>query len=323
MIERIVISSGHGKYIRGASGILDEVDEARRVVEELAEMLQERGIEVIVYHDDVSTTQNENLNRIVDFHNSQTRDLDMSVHFNAYVETEKAMGTEVLYVSQKNLAASLSQAIASVGFLNRGAKVRDDLFFLNSTEMPSVLLEVCFVDSEADAAVYRDNFSDICDAIADVFESDEDQIEPPRPPKPEPEEPLFSAVGPCSEFGGPDDEGVSAEEGLAFISDIEQAPQLFLPFQPAGTAGLARRLNPFVHYVACRWDYDVTPKAALLEDVALVRATKTGIALKAFPADWGPHEKTGRVADLSPGLLDDLGLETDDEVEVIFPYREE
>ena len=26
--DRIVISSGHGKYVRGASGIIDEVDEA-------------------------------------------------------------------------------------------------------------------------------------------------------------------------------------------------------------------------------------------------------------------------------------------------------
>jgi hypothetical protein len=134
---------------------------------------------------------------------------------------------------------------------------------------------------------------------------------------------LFHAVGPCSEFGGPEDEGVSEDEGLAFIQSVDDAPQLFLPYQPKGTTGLARRLNPFIHYVACRWDYDETPKESLLDAVALVRATKTGIALKAFPADWGPHEKTGRVADLSPGLLDDLGLETDDEVEVIFPYRED
>jgi hypothetical protein len=56
--------------------------------------------------------------------------------------------------------------------------------------------------------------------------------------------------------------------------------------------------------------------------VALVRSIRTGIALKAFPADWGPNQNTGRIADISPGLMDDLGIETDDEVEVIFPYRE-
>ena len=111
--------------------------------------------------------------------------------------------------------------------------------------------------------------------------------------------------------------GVSPNEGLAFIYNVEDAPHLFLPYQPKGTTGLARRLNPFVHYVACRWDYEVTPKEMLLEKLALVRAK--GIELKTFCADWGPHVDTGRVADLSPGLMEDLGISTDDEVEVIFP----
>jgi hypothetical protein len=58
----------------------------------------------------------------------------------------------------------------------------------------------------------------------------------------------------------------------------------------------------------------------MLEQMALVRSTRTGIALRAFPADWGPHQDTGRVADISPGLMEALGIETDDEVEVVFPY---
>jgi len=165
--NRIVISSGHGLKVRGAHGILDEVDEARRVTEHLADELRLRGVDVVTYHDDVSTSQNENLNRIADFHNSQTRDLDISVHFNAYEQVEKPMGTEVLYVTQSQLAASLSEAIASVGFIDRGPKKRTDLFFLNNTEMPAVLLEVCFVDSEADAELYSETFDDICTALAD------------------------------------------------------------------------------------------------------------------------------------------------------------
>lgn len=35
--------------------------------------------------------------------------------------------------------------------------------------------------------------------------------------------------------------------------------------------------------------------------------------------DWVPHQNTGRVADLSPGVAKFLGLQTDDEVEVIIP----
>lgn len=129
-------------------------------------------------------------------------------------------------------------------------------------------------------------------------------------------------VGKVSWFGGPDDEGVAPDEGLAFIYDVEDAPQLFLPEQPEDTTGLARRLDPEKYYVACRWDYDETPKEMLLNEMALVRSTKTGKMRRAYPADWGPHQNTGRVADISPGLMQRLGIETDDEVEVIFPARE-
>jgi N-acetylmuramoyl-L-alanine amidase len=317
--RRIVISSGHGKYVPGAIGILDEHAEAVCVVDTLSAMLVERGVEVTTFEDTVSKTQNENLNRIVDFHNSQTRDLDVSIHFNAYVETDKQMGTECLYVTQSGLAREVADAVASCGFINRGPKCRTDLFFLNNTAMPAILIEVCFVDSEADARLYNDNFEDVCDAIADVLGGiDEDDW--PTPP-PLDTDALFRAQGTVSYFGGPDDMGVSASEGLAFISEIDQAPQLFLPSQPSGTTGLARRLNPWVPYVACRWDYSVTPKAMMLEGMALVRSTKTGIAMRAFPADWGPNQNTGRVADISPGLMEALGIETDDEVEVIFPIE--
>jgi hypothetical protein len=225
------------------------------------------------------------------------------------------MGTEVLYLTQFELADQVSEAIASCGFIDRGPKKRTDLFFLNETAAPSILIEVCFVDSEADASLYYKQFDAICEAIADVFDVDNELTPTP--------EALFRAVGPCSYFGGPDDTGVSESEGLAFISKVEDAVQLFLPFQPEDTTGLARRLNPYVHYVACRWDYSKTPKESLLEGVALVRSTRTGLSLTAFPADWGPHESTGRVADLSPSLMQDLGLLTDDEVEVIYPYEED
>jgi hypothetical protein len=285
---------------------------------QLAIDLRDRGHEVMTYHDTVSTSQNENLNRIVNWHNSQVRDLDISVHFNAYVETDKPMGCEVLYYSQQALAAKLSAAIAVCGFIDRGAKHRPDLFVLSQTSEPCVLLEICFVDSLADAEIYHENFEDICDSLADVAggdDGDEDIFEPPGG------EALFHAIGACSEFGGPDDFGVSSDEGLALHFEITDDNQhLFLPFQPPETHGLARRLNPFVHYVACRWNYDVTPKSMLAEGQALVRVPSTGLELAAFPADWGPNEATGRVADLSPGLLADLGLETDDEVEVIFPH---
>jgi N-acetylmuramoyl-L-alanine amidase len=323
----VCISSGHGLFVRGASGIIDEVDEARKLVEQLADDLRDRGVAVKTYHDDVSHSQSENLNRITDWHNAQgAHELDISCHFNAYEQVSKPMGTEVLYVTQGTLAAGLSEAISdAAGFINRGAKKRTDLHFLNATEAPSVLLEICFVDSETDCELYEKFFFNISSAIADYL-YDADAVSSPPEAVAE-EEALFTVTGRASWFGGPDDTGVSPSEGLAFHYEITEDNQhLFLPNQPSGTTGLARRLNPEVHYLACRWDYDVTPKSMLQKkaNVALVRGVENGIEMIAYPADWGPHEtKTDNDADLSPGLLRDLHLEDDDTVEVIYPYKPE
>jgi N-acetylmuramoyl-L-alanine amidase len=326
---KIVISSGHGKHIRGAEGPepwgLDEVDEARKVVDEVAVVLRSMGVDVVTFHDDVSNDQSENLDRIVDFHNAQgAHDWDVSVHFNAYEVTNGPMGTEVLYVSDtgEKMARRVVDSICTAApFLNRGEKYRDGLAFLNGTHEPAILIEVCFVDSKQDAEIYGGFFDPICDAIGEALTGMEAEVPGPRPPEPEPGV-LFKAEGKCSKFGGPNDTGVSPSEGLAFIFDVDEAPHLFLPYQPSGTSGLARRLNPYVSYVACRWDYDVTSKTMLRDSGqrALVRANDWEIL--AFPADWGPHGDTDRVADLSPGLMEALGITTDDEVEVLYPWPE-
>jgi hypothetical protein len=85
---------------------------------------------------------------------------------------------------------------------------------------------------------------------------------------------------------------------------------------------LARRLDPNEHYIAMRWDYDVFSKDFLRGNVfAKVSAPSTGKSFLAAPADWGPHVDTSRVADISPGLMDQLGIKTDDMVEVEFPFH--
>ena len=160
--ESVVISSGHGKYVRGASGVLDEVNEARKVVESVAWRLEAKGVKVKTFHDDISRTQDENLKAIVNYHNKQTRELDVSVHFNAFEKTSKPMGTECLYYSDEELAGEVSEGIASWGLIDRGPKFRDDLYFLNNTEETAILIEVCFVDSTADADIYKKNFDNIC-----------------------------------------------------------------------------------------------------------------------------------------------------------------
>lgn len=176
----IVISSGHGKLVRGASGIIDEVDEARKVVNQVAEYLRGAGVDVDVFHDDTSTSQSQNLDRIVDYHNSKTRELDVSVHFNCYDGT--ASGTEVLFVTQSSLAGQVCDGICEIaGFKNRGAKKRTDLAFLNNTEEPSILIDTCFVDSATDTDLYRTHFKSICAAIASEISGIDIVSEQPPP----------------------------------------------------------------------------------------------------------------------------------------------
>jgi N-acetylmuramoyl-L-alanine amidase len=160
------MSSGHSVNCQGAVGIINELEENVKVTNRVAGIIKEGGGTCPVFHS-TGHTQSEVLNQQTNWHNSQTRDFDVQVHFNAYAPTDKPMGTEVCYVTQSELATEMSRAIATAGgFINRGAKYRGDLSFLNTTHKPAILLEVCFVDSAADCGLYEEHFEDICQAIA-------------------------------------------------------------------------------------------------------------------------------------------------------------
>jgi N-acetylmuramoyl-L-alanine amidase len=188
--NRIAISSGHGLHVAGASGPepwgLVEVQESRNVVEAIAVELRRRQVEVMTFHDNESHTQDENLKRITDWHNEQDRDIDVSIHFNAYEPTTTTpRGTECWYTSQSTLANQVASATARVGLINRGAKHSNSLYFLTHTAMPAVLHEVAFVDSKPDCELYRDGFDEICRNIAAVLSGPLQRAKPKakKPPR--------------------------------------------------------------------------------------------------------------------------------------------
>ena len=310
---KVVISSGHGKHIRGASGYIDEVDEARKVVETVADYLREAGVEVTTYHDNVSDDQSENLGRIVDFHNAQTRDLDMSVHFNAYETTQKPMGCEVLYVSstgQEIADVVVDQICEASGLINRGPKKRTDLAFLNNTEEPAILIETCFVDSQADVDIYYQNYDLICAAIAGAIAGEESEPGPtPEPPS----DVLFAAEGTCSTFGGPNDTGVSPERRAGILLRIRGCPVAVPGEAAAGHHGARAAHGSDRVLRGVPLGLRSSRRRTMLGhsgQMALVTNKKTGVCRLAHPADWGPHEaETGRAADLSPALAESLGVD--------------
>ena len=164
--NQVNISSGHSINCQGAADIINEVTEARKVVDRVYEIVKASGKQCYKHHD-TSSSSTQNLVNIVNWHNGFKDGVDVSIHFNAYTHVDKPMGVEVCYYSNSSLAAAMSKEIATAGgFIDRGAKQRTGLYFLKHTNKPAILIEVCFVDSVADVNLYRANFERICQAIA-------------------------------------------------------------------------------------------------------------------------------------------------------------
>lgn len=150
----INVHGGHNRTVPGASGLLDEVTEDRKVATAVIQKLQQLGHTVYDCTDDAGRTQAQNLSNIVANCNSHSADLDVSIHFNA----GGGHGVEVLVYSvtssSNSYASDICDAVAELGFRNRGVKVRNNLYVLKKTKAPALLVECCFVDSEEDSNLY-------------------------------------------------------------------------------------------------------------------------------------------------------------------------
>ena len=150
------VHGGHSLKCRGASGLLDEVNEDRAVKNKVIELLRANGHTVYDCTDDVGATQNANLRNIVNKCNAHKVDLDVSIHLNAGGGT----GTEVYVYSDSSKAKGYAQRIVnnisdSLGIRNRGVKTRTNLYVLRKTKSPSLLIECCFVDNATDKAKWN------------------------------------------------------------------------------------------------------------------------------------------------------------------------
>ena len=83
------------------------------------------------------------------------------------------MGTEVVVRSKDGIRGDVGKRVCSqiskIGFTNRGVKIDADLYFLNHTTKPAILIEVCFVSDPDDAALYLKHKDDIAKAIVQAI----------------------------------------------------------------------------------------------------------------------------------------------------------
>lgn len=155
---KIAIAGGHSKAAPGAHGYLDEYTEDRAVASALLAELQRRGVDVASCTNE-KTTQGSELAEECRLANLSGADLFVAIHFNAASNTEGTRGVETWFhtgSSAQSKAVSVTNKLAqALGLPNRGAKATKGLYVLNHTNMPAILVEVCFVDAQGDANAYR------------------------------------------------------------------------------------------------------------------------------------------------------------------------
>lgn len=149
------LHGGHNSIVQGANyGTRKEHIMDRQVKDAVASKLRALGHTVYDDTDESGSTQSANLNNIVRNCNSHYVDLVISFHLNA--SDGNGHGVEVLYYDQQALAAKVSAQLAKdIGWRDRGAKVRTDLYVLNSTKAPAILIELGFIDNDADMAKWN------------------------------------------------------------------------------------------------------------------------------------------------------------------------
>lgn len=169
---RYNIHGGHNKIVPGASRIIDEVTEDRKVKNALIELLDDAGHTVYDCTDDSGRTSGANLANIVAKCNKHSVDLDVSIHLNSGRGDTKGDGStggvEVFCYDSKtrDVAKKIADAIAAeFGYNKRsdsttpsgyaGVKYSTGLYVLRNTKSKAILVECCFVDDKDDTKVWN------------------------------------------------------------------------------------------------------------------------------------------------------------------------
>lgn len=178
MAERIIMDAGHGGRDSGASyGDRVEKDDNLAMTLEVGRILEEMGFDVVY-------TREEDIYqapfRKATIGNELGGDLFISIHRNSSGIPNQYQGIETLVYSDngfaEEVAGNINEELEEVGYINLGVEERPGLIVLNSTQMPAVLVEVGFINSDADNELFSTRFEEtaaaIAEGIADSFEED-------------------------------------------------------------------------------------------------------------------------------------------------------
>ena len=182
MAERkiVVIDAGHGGADLGATyNERQEKDDNLKLALAVGNLLADNGIDVRYTRTD--DTYNTPLEKAM-MANDAEADFFISIHRSAMPVPGSGSGVETVVFEDKGvegmLAKNIGDALGSVGFTNLGTLERPGLVVLRRTKLPSVMVEVGFIDNEADNYLFDDKFDEIAQAIVSgIFNTIEEQEE--------------------------------------------------------------------------------------------------------------------------------------------------
>ena len=168
MAERIIMDAGHGGRDSGAVfGDRVEKDDNLEMTLAVGKLLEEMGYDVVytrqedIYQSPIQKARTAN---------ELGGDLFVSIHRNSSATPNQYQGVESLIYSEggfpQEVAENINEELEKVGYINLGIEERPRLVVLNSTQMPAVLVEVGFINSEADNLLFVESFEETAGAIA-------------------------------------------------------------------------------------------------------------------------------------------------------------
>lgn len=154
----VVIDAGHGGSETGAtySGIYEKTLNLK-IAKYVQSELEKNGVRVYMTRTTDTTTS---LSSRTSLANSVNADLFVSVHNNAMTNNSTVKGTEVLYptssivkngISAYSLATKLQKTVSDLaGTYDKGIINKNNLYVLNHTNMPAVIIEVAYMTNWSD-----------------------------------------------------------------------------------------------------------------------------------------------------------------------------
>lgn len=186
----VMVDAGHGGSAKGAQGAnygntLVEKEVTLAIVKELKLKADQNNDNIKFYYTRLEDSTITNAER-AKMTNEMEADIFLSVHINAHGEDPTIRGSEVLYSSKFNQQAKSSLTSSKLAYAMKatlvdavGSKersiIRSNIEVLNSTNMPSALLEVAFLSNEEDVEILEDSNriarigEGIYEGIVDIF----------------------------------------------------------------------------------------------------------------------------------------------------------